>query len=168
MKNLIQTLANEVEAGRSRRSIQKEHGLDVLNQVRAELNNRNQLSNWIPQTETHIELHHCAKCDKEMQDTAVDYCESCAREIRVDEWRSNTENEVAKIAKKYGWKFDNMNFSGGVNTGSRYYELTKNNEIIKLRISDHGSAYCSEDVSLAFEPSGDDHSIDYLIALMQK
>lgn len=35
--------------------------------------------------------------------------------------------------------------------------------VVKVRLSDHGSAYCSEDLSFAFQPGGDDSDPETVI-----
>lgn len=87
-------------------------------------------------------------------------------------------DEVKRLATLHGWEMSNGEYA--VNrledthqsqTGSYYFELSRwgldregddAQQTIKLRVSDHGSAYCREDISLATTPGGDDHTIDQL------
>ena len=102
------------------------------------------------------------------------YCSKCAESVEWYQWLEPILDQVAAIADEHEWEFDRNDFSGGFNTRSRYYTLTRECdncvlghegctcETLKLRISDHGSAHCTEDISLAMEPSGDDHTINDL------
>lgn len=109
------------------------------------------------------------------------YCETCVKSIRWYEWLEETLDAVEALASEFEWDFDRTQYSGGFNTKSRYYELERECsscvlgldddctcETVRLRISDHGSAYCSEDISLAKEPSGDDHDLDSLKAALSR
>ncbi len=112
----------------------------------------------------------CSDCGRELElcdwDGIGDLCEKCEQENAAIEWIDSTETKVRELAAEHGWDFER---TGG--TGSRYYELTRNNgldddeqewQAIKLRISDHATAYCSEDISLTKDGSGDDHTLDSL------
>ena len=103
------------------------------------------------------------------------HCGTCAKDADWHAWLQATLDSFAAIAAELEWDFDRDTYSGGFNSRSRYYTLTRECdacilgtdddctcERLKLRISDHGSAYCSEHVSIAMNPSGDDHSVEYL------
>lgn len=110
------------------------------------------------------------------------HCSRCAEEAAWLAWLEATLDAVERLASKHGWEFDRDRFQGGFNTRSRYYTLEWTCPVccgddedgdcecdeITLRISDHGSAYCREDISLAMEPGGDDHSMDSLAERLAK
>jgi len=119
----------------------------------------------------------CLDCNIDLRDTMIadddnPRCETCQERFEQNQWIADAEERVRVLCKKHGWDFEYK--SGGFGTSSRYYELTREGgeldddgdpcewQTIKLRISDHGSCYCSEDVSIAMNPSGDDHSMDIL------
>ena len=103
-------------------------------------------------------------------------CERCRKSNERDEWQEQTEAACEALCEEHGWV---MELISRASTGSAYYELTRDvddddddddaeAETIKLRISDHGSCYCSEDVSIAMNPSGDDHDLDFLARRLAK
>jgi hypothetical protein len=108
------------------------------------------------------------------------HCSTCAREAAWLSWMESTLDEVEQLAERHGWEFDRDSYRGGFNTRSRYYTLSwvcpvccgddEDGECecdkIKLRISDHGSAYCREDLSLAM--GGDDHTLESLAKRLAK
>jgi hypothetical protein len=104
-----------------------------------------------------------------------EFCEECRREKDWLDWLEATLDAVERFAKQHGWDFNRHDYSGGFNTPSRYYELTRlggewdadneeylDIETLKLRLSDHGTCYCSEDISLAMNASGDDSTLEAL------
>ena len=111
----------------------------------------------------------CETCDQNQDFDSEDRDTWCARCLASD-WVRATEREVERLAELAGWSVDSR--SGGFNTRSRYLTLSRPGPLdedgdetldeLKVRISDHGSAYCSEDISLAMVPSGDDHTIEAL------
>lgn len=110
------------------------------------------------------------------------HCGACAREAAWLAWLESTLDAVERLASKHGWEFDRDRFQGGFNTRSRYYTLEWTCpvccgdedgddcccESLTLRISDHGSAYCREDVSLAMAAGGDDHTLADLESRMRR
>jgi hypothetical protein len=91
-------------------------------------------------------------------------CERCLKSRENHEWLEATAAEVERVAEAHGWTVGRWTFA---QTNSRYAELTREIdddecETIKVRVSDHGSCYCSEDYSLAKNPSGHDHTIEAL------
>ncbi len=131
----------------------------------------------------------CCDCDKTLEknewiEESNDdiYCDDCNRNKTVMDWIESTEKQVRKLCESNGWDMPAI-CSGGFNTNSRYYELTKtcglcasgaddlsdcDCQTIKLRISDHGSCYCSEDISLAMNSSGDDHTIEHFDSVLKR
>lgn len=108
------------------------------------------------------------------------HCSRCAEEAAWLAWLESTLDRVEQLAATHGWEFDRCRFRGG-NTRSRYYELewicpTCQGESdddcccesLTLRLSDHGSAYCREDISLAMRPGGDDHTLAELERRLQR
>ena len=134
----------------------------------------------------------CSRCDSVRSDDAVTYdegveladgkgwrCQTCAKDVAWCDWHDRTLADISDLAAEHGWDFDPFDCRGGVNTRSHYYDLYRDCaacvgdcvateddncecQTLVLRVSDHGSAYCSEDVSLARQPGGDDHDLDYL------
>jgi len=112
----------------------------------------------------------CIACDQNPDFDPIDratWCNSCVGR----DWVYTTELQVEAIAAEYGWSLSSWN--GGFNTSSRYVTLSRacgemedgeylDLEEVKVRVSDHGSAYCSEDISLALHPSGDDSDLEAL------
>lgn len=94
-------------------------------------------------------------------------------------WMEETENTIREAAEANDW---GMVLRSQAATGSRYFEIaryvreadqTDENyadfggtglEEFTLRISDHGDCYCSSDYSLAEVPSGDDTTIEAVLA----
>lgn len=99
------------------------------------------------------------------------FCERCEASRERFDWLDATCEAVEKLASENDWEHDGWHVAG---TGSRYTTLTRECgncilgggactcETLKVRVSDHGSCYCSEDVSIAKTPSGDDHSLAIL------
>ena len=106
----------------------------------------------------------------------ITLCEKCQATADWHEWHEEILETVEALAAKHEWEFDRTQASGGTNTRSHYYELFRECDVcilgkddgectcetLKLRISDHGTAYCTEDISLAMTPSGDDHTLETL------
>jgi hypothetical protein len=116
-------------------------------------------------------------------------CEQCEKGKAWTEWLIATLRQIVPPAKEAGWDVSDLEFqldeaerlgkNEFLHPGrSMYFELSR--EVIdeddesetvdsfKLRISDHGSCYCSEDVSLAMNASGDDHTVDGVIRRFQR
>lgn len=101
------------------------------------------------------------------------YCTECARESRWSEWLESTLDAIEQAADEGEWEFHRDRYSGGFNSRSRYYTLDRecsscilggdpqecDCETLKIRVSDHGTAHCTEDLSLAMEAGGDDHTL---------
>ena len=178
-------LADEVQRGRrSRTSIRREFGNRVYTEVQAMLRERDARQREIarsapPEPEDEPtdgdDPRFCEDCDEFLgtDDPDVTRCERCQKSADFWTWLETTVEEVAAIADAAGWHFDGSDYSGGVNTLSRYYTLERDLpdgevETLKLRISDHGSLYCSEDISLAMHPGGDDHDLTGLKARLDR
>ncbi|MGB0767356.1 MAG: hypothetical protein ACPGYV_06565 [Phycisphaeraceae bacterium] len=100
-------------------------------------------------------------------------CEDCRAKDAKFDWLEETCDQVESLARQHGWEIDGVWHTA--QTGSRYVELYREGgedddelQTIKVRVSDHGSCYCSEDISLAMTPSGDDHTIECLAAALAK
>ena len=178
-------LADEVERDRrSLSSIRRDYGNRVYTAVQAMLRARadrryERLDSAPPEPDDHPtdedEPRFCQDCDEFLgtDDPDVTRCEDCQKSADFWTWLDATVEKVAAIAVETGWYFDGSDYSGGVNTLSRYYTLERDLpdgevETLKLRISDHGSLYCSEDISLAMRPSGDDHDLTGLKAHLDR
>lgn len=176
----IEQLADQVQRGQiSRNQIAKQHGKDVAAAVRTLLAERREASRYTgPSDDDELEAADdtiwCCDCEEIVLEEG-ERCESCEKAHRWLTWLESTLDAVEALAAEHEWDFSRNQYSGGFNTKSRYYELTRECdpcilgsdeecrcELLKLRISDHGSAYCSEDISLAMEASGDDHTLDIL------
>jgi hypothetical protein len=124
----------------------------------------------------------CGCCDEilgirdeteEIQASEVDWeehgeqilCSDCAKDIIWNEWIESVLDVIEEAANIGNWSFNRDRYSGGFNTQSRYYTLTHkvSDRDLKIRISDHGTAHCSEDYSIAMNPSGDDHPLEYVV-----
>jgi len=172
----ITKLADEVSRGkRSRVSIRREHGDDVYRAVQAELRQRDEASRRLAMAEPREEeepapsVEWCVDCETELDteyDADRERCDECQAKHDAFAWIENTEAHAKALAEQHGWHFGDA--GGGFNTRSRYYEVWRevgdDTESFKLRISDHGSAHCTEDISLAMQPSGDDHTMETLAA----
>lgn len=112
----------------------------------------------------------CKRCDENQDFDPNDratWCNSCVGRA----WVYDTESAIEAVVESAGWSITER--SGGFNSASRYLTIYRENfdgdfEEFKLRISDHGSAHCSEDISLAMNPGGDDHSIETLTARLAR
>lgn len=94
------------------------------------------------------------------------------------EWMDTMQRQVEEAARKHGWDWDD---GDGYqrwqrsSMGSRYTTLQRKRttddgsdygrefgydeyQTVKVRISNHQTAYCSEDISLVPEPGPDDHA----------
>jgi len=178
-------LADEVERDRrSLSSIRRDYGEKRYHAVRVLLRARadrryERLESAPPEPDDdptdEDEPRFCEDCDEFLgtDDPDVTRCERCQKDADFWTWLETTVEEVAALADAAGWYFDGSDYSGGVNTLSRYYTLERDLpdgevETLKLRISDHGSLYCSEDISLAMHPSGDDHDLTGLKAHLDR
>lgn len=107
-------------------------------------------------------------------------CESCRNKTEKAEWVEETCEQVEQLAERYGWELPGSGWQWA-NTGSRYAELSRGRWInedtddedyeeqtLKIRVSDHATCYCIEDISLAKEGSGDDSTIEHLAALLAR
>jgi len=174
----VAQLADQVQAGKvSRSAVDREHGKDVGMSVRRELVRRREQQERDYPLIGERDPGLCKHCEKEISacecclwcndcgcllsdseiDDGITQCEDCKKkQVRCD-WVDDMEREVTRLVVKYGWALDQT--GGGLNTRSQYYLLAKDDQEIKLRISDHATCYCSEDISLAMEPSGDDSTL---------
>lgn len=119
----------------------------------------------------------CAECRKPTMCEGGWLCDSCRRRNEKHDWLDATCKAVESLAVAHEWEAGRWHHA---ETGSRYVELTRECdscilgdddctcETIKVRVSDHGSAYCSEDYSIAMNPSGDDHSLEILAARLAR
>lgn len=110
------------------------------------------------------------------QDPDVCFCEKCRCSLNKESEMAAMKSELRELASLNDWEIDREQQA---HTGSVYFSLSRECdccilggdpedctcEKLTVRISDHGSCYCREDISLVIpsgNPSGDDHSIDYL------
>lgn len=127
----------------------------------------------------------CDKCFETVEDDAyydeeTGWCDRCFYEERRErEWWDffdTTLDGVEELAVRYDWDFNRNRYSGGFNTNSRYFTLEKEVldpetddpvwYVVKVRISDHGTMYCTEDISLVLDPTPDDHTLEDLELLL--
>lgn len=110
----------------------------------------------------------CKGCERELAlcdwDGESDFCDSCQAENEAIEWIDSTAAEVKAAAARHGWEIESVSHSK--ETKSRYFRLSRRGRELKVRVSDHSTAYCSEDVSLAFDGGPDDHTIEQLEAIL--
>ena len=103
-------------------------------------------------------------------------CEHCeeksAKSSKVHDFMINTKEAVESLCLEFGWESGDWNTA---QTGSMYMEahkecppcilgMDKDCEClsVKIRISDHATAYCSEDFSICMNGNGDDHTLEDL------
>lgn len=86
-------------------------------------------------------------------------CETCERDNDCFDWIDETCRKVTALATENGWECGDWRRA---QTRSRYITMERGDSVLKVRVSDHGSAYCSEDISIAKTPSGDDHTLEIL------
>lgn len=168
----IEQLADEVSRGRiSRNQVAKQHGKDVAAAVRAELARRDELARASfvhdsePESDAIETYSFCEDCEA-IIGLHESRCERCEKRHTAMQWIDETAATVESLAIKNGWSVDSTNRAS--ETMSRYISLSRENDVLTVRVSDHGSCYCSEDISLAMSPGGDDHSIETLIARLTK
>jgi hypothetical protein len=103
------------------------------------------------------------------------FCEKCRQRDRAESEKDELEQQVRALAAELEWQVADAHRA---DTGSVYLTLRRECdacilgtdddctcEEMTVRISDHGSCYCSEDVSLVIpsgNAGGDDHTIEYL------
>jgi len=110
-------------------------------------------------------------CQHEAEE-AGGLCEACRltdeRDAARHAWMTEAEARVESLAKAHGWSRDRWHVA---QTGSQYVELTREGldedgdaawQTIKVRVSDHATAHCSEDISIAMDPGYDDHTFEFL------
>lgn len=102
-------------------------------------------------------------------------CDDCAAQVTRSTEMDDTADALKALAAEHEW---DVEIKSVAQTGSWYYTLTRECdncilgsdddctcEELTVRISDHGTAYCSEDYSLVI-PSGsanpDDHNLEIL------
>ena len=104
------------------------------------------------------ELSEDDACDWTPENQVVAQCEKCRREDSTNEAMTALRDEAIRVAIAAGWSIASADTR---RSGSWYYTLTRGDETLNLRIADHGTAYCSEDVSLVIDGHGnpDDHSL---------
>lgn len=116
------------------------------------------LENWSPEHRVHVLCDHCK--------------EQSAKSENVYQFIIKTKQAVEDLCDEFGWDIGHWNTA---QTGSMYVEahkecppcilgLDKDCECdsVKIRISDHATAYCSEDFSISMNGSGDDHTLQDL------
>lgn len=124
----------------------------------------------------------CFHCDRDLGQDQIESwqpgdsvnitCETCNKSEQKHLWMQETCDKVHDLASEHGWEIELVSIA---ETGSRYFCLFRECssclgvverdcecEIINLRISDHSTAHCSEDISISMNPGGDDHSLEFL------
>lgn len=94
-------------------------------------------------------------------------CDSCQsafeKHLEISTWLEDSIEKVEKLCTQHGWSISEKSTA---NTGSIYLTVEKDSEddfdSVVIRISDHSTAYCSEDISISFKPGFDDHTFDDL------
>ncbi|MEA3224646.1 MAG: hypothetical protein U9Q07_01755 [Planctomycetota bacterium] len=123
----------------------------------------------------------CAHCFEEQDyhdDLTEDgLCEECAAHAAYVTWAEKTKAAIELAATNNGWELDG-DWQAAQTTHSEYASFRRDDDAddededdedddrethVKIRVSDHGTCYCSERFSLAFEASGDDHTIDVVV-----
>lgn len=104
------------------------------------------------------------ECGNELSQWQVEagdtLCESCQAEDEAVEWIDQTMGHVDRLAAEHGWEITSRDKSR--ETKSRYITLERGTDRLVVRVSDHGSMYCREDISLAMDGGPDDHTIEDL------
>lgn len=108
---------------------------------------------------------HCREPAEELDDGSC-LCDRCRDRAERSAWIDAREEEIRAAALANRWR---MRLRDIADTGSRYYALDRDIgdddiEELVVRLSDHASAHCREDWSVAMRPSGDDHRIEALLA----
>jgi hypothetical protein len=113
------------------------------------------------------------RCDAEIDwnpdfepDEPDELCDSCAAKEKAANALQTLKDTALDSIESAGW---NWHLQSVAQTGTCYYDVwryRKCEECIddfKLRIADHGTAHCSEDISLVSgQPNMDDHSLETL------
>lgn len=108
-------------------------------------------------------------------DRELCWCDKCREKYQRATEMDDLEQEVERLAAEHQWDVVDRRLA---DTGSVYIELHRECDVcilgkdddctcesLSVRISDHGSAYCSEDVSLVIpsgNAGGDDHTVEIL------
>lgn len=109
--------------------------------------------------------------DADEADDGTCLCDDCREREAYHLWLDATVARVEQVAAVNGWSMSILSIA---NTGSRYYELSRESndgeqyEELTLRISDHGSCYCSEDLSIAMREGGDDQGLAAVIRRLEQ
>ena len=124
----------------------------------------------------------CSSCDRDLENDQIEgwepgdstqiICDFCKMSENKHLWVEATCIKVKQLASEHGWTIDRWTIA---ETGSRYTELFKECSsclgvicgdcecnTVKIRVSDHATAYCSEDFSIAMKPNLDDHTVNDL------
>ena len=120
------------------------------------------------------ELEYCECCDVTSDDVElcdVDgklLCSECERKHVEEKQKDELEETVMALAAKHGWR-QSRNGWHRAETGTIYIELRRDQddemETLKVRIADHPTAHCSEDISLVIASGSEgfnDHNIEIL------
>jgi len=115
---------------------------------------------------------HCGQCldteiDARHPEPANYYHEDCQAKADRDNEIGSLQSEVESLCKQHGWS---VGMCDTGRPGSWYTTVRKGERTLKIRVADHSSCYCSEDISLV-TPSGsvggDDHTIEILVKKLQ-
>lgn len=103
----------------------------------------------------------CRDCGNELGQWQVEagdtLCESCAAEDDAVDWIEQTIEQVERLAAQHGWEITSRDKSR--ETKSHYLTLERDDQTLVVRVSDHGSMYCREDISIAMDGGPDDHTL---------
>ncbi len=103
-------------------------------------------------------------------------CDLCQKNVQKNndkhDWLEKTILSIESICQEHQWELSNWQTA---QTGSKYAEIYKECDScilgldkdcdcksIKIRVSDHATAYCREDFSISLNGSGDDHTLNDL------
>lgn len=124
----------------------------------------------------------CSQCDGDLDTDQIEswspgestdmVCESCEKNAVRHLWMDETCAAIQQLAEEHEWEVDPISIA---QTGSRYFRLFRECssclgvvdrececETLTVRVSDHATAHCREDISIAMNPSGDDHTMNDL------
>jgi hypothetical protein len=117
----------------------------------------------------------CSRCDCELangdnadwspENQVACLCESC----RIDDERAAEfaalVSRVETIISDCGWTMARA--WSRAQTGSMYAAIERGDDRMTIRVSDHATCYCREDISIVLDGgSGDDHDIDALASML--
>lgn len=107
----------------------------------------------------------CRDCDREIDaDTLAGeagQCESCYQSDLSIEWMDAAQATIVATATAHGWSVDEGSRSG---LSSRYVEVSRGDDTLTIRISDHVSSVSRGGWDLSVERTGHEHSLAAAVA----